>query len=68
LIATLLRRLAKILFAFLLLAIVVLALFRLAAALRETATRKDIAPSSGHPIQAVFFFRRKAPRAAVRWC
>jgi pimeloyl-ACP methyl ester carboxylesterase len=51
LIATFLRRLGKILLASVLLAIVAMASFRLAVAMRETATRDELLPAGGRLIE-----------------
>lgn len=67
-IATFLRRLAKILLALVLLAIAAMSSFRLAASLRETATREELAPSSGRLIQTSsggVFIQEKGPAAGI---
>jgi hypothetical protein len=51
LISKLLRWSARILLTLLLLVVVALAAFRLAAAFRETATREALAPPSGRLVQ-----------------
>jgi pimeloyl-ACP methyl ester carboxylesterase len=64
LIATFLRRLAKTLLVLVLLAITAIASFRLAAALRETATREELAPLSGRLVQTSsggVFLQEKGP-------
>ena len=48
-----LRRTAKVLLVLLLLIVAAVAAFRLAAAMRETATREELAPASGHLVQTV---------------
>jgi pimeloyl-ACP methyl ester carboxylesterase len=61
---TFLRRLGKALLVLLLLIVVAAAAFRLAAAMRETATREDLAPASGHLVQTSsggVFVQEKGP-------
>jgi len=68
LIATFLRRLTKILLALVILTIAAMASFRLAASLRETAAREELAPSSGRLIQTSsggVFIQEKGPAAGI---
>jgi pimeloyl-ACP methyl ester carboxylesterase len=68
LIGTVLHRLAKILLALVLLVLVVIASFRLAAAMRETATRDELAPADGRLIETGsgrVFLQEKGPAAGV---
>lgn len=67
-IATFLLRLGKILLALVLLAVVAIASFRLAAAMRETATRDELAPPGGRLIETgsgSVFLQEKGPAAGV---
>jgi len=67
-IAKLVRRSAKALLALCLLVFAVIAAFRLAAAALETASRDNVAPSTGHLIQThsgKVFVQEKGPAAGV---
>jgi alpha/beta hydrolase fold len=70
LIATFLRRLGKVLLllALVLLVIVAIASFRLAASLRETATRDELAPANGRLVETSsgrIFLQEKGPAGGV---
>jgi pimeloyl-ACP methyl ester carboxylesterase len=63
-----LRRAAKTLLVLLLLIVVAVAGFRLPAAMRETATREELAPASGHLVQTAsgaVFVQEKGPPDGV---
>ena len=63
-IASFLRRLGKTLLVLVLLAIAAISAFRLAASMRETATREELAPASGHVVQTSsggVFLQEKGP-------